>query len=408
MRGDEMSYTLLAKCRICANSELKPVFDLGTQALANNFVKNGESRQGHYPLKVLFCPECSLSQLSVVVDPAVLYRDYKYVTSTSKTMKEHFRRLLDEFAKEQCGNRIVEIGSNDGAFLREASTEGWKTLGIDPACNLEMQGVETILSFFDTESAMQAKNHIGQPAIILARHCVAHMDDLIGFVSSLEILCGQETLIAIEIPYMRDTLARVEFDQIYHEHLSFISLHSLEHLLQGSPFHIHRVIHYAIHGGTVLIMLRRNDSRCEPTVSEYVREDKTTAGEWLGFTIKAHQKIEAMQTAVRSRVREGKTVCGFGASAKASVWIQACGFTNKEISFVTDNSLYKPGCLIPGTDIPVVTQDYLLGRQPDYACLWAWNFRDEILSTQTEWMDKGGRFLIPNSTGVDIVQTELV
>jgi hypothetical protein len=396
-----MSYRPLTKCRICGNTELKPVFDLSTQALANDFVKDGEPRQGHYPLKVLFCERCTLSQLSVIVDPNVLYRNYKYVTSSSQTMKEHFARLLVEFAGEQCGNRIVEIGSNDGAFLREAQTQGWRTLGIDPACNLEMHGVETILSFFDCESAKQAHTHIGQPAVILARHCVAHMDNLREFVAGLEILCGQETVIAIEIPYMRDTLNRVEFDQVYHEHLNFISLHSLEHLLKGTPFHIHRVIHYAIHGGAVLIMLRRNDSRREPTVSEYVRDDKTTTEDWYRFKVKAQQKIEEMRNSVLARAEYGNAVCGFGASAKAGVWIQACGFSRREISFVTDNSPYKPGCLVPGTDIPVVSQDQL--TVIGYAVLFAWNFRDEVLASQSEWRQNGGRFIIPTHNGVEIV-----
>lgn len=393
-----MSYKLLTQCRICGNPELKPVFDLGVQALANDFVKDGEPRQGHYPLKVMFCERCTLSQLSVVVDPNVLYRNYKYVTSTSQTMREHFARLLEEFQREACGDRIVEIGSNDGAFLREAQSKGWKTLGIEPAENLVTSGVETIPSFFNCETSVTARNMIGQPAIILARHCVAHMDNLMEFCWAIEELAGPETLIAIEIPYMRDTLKQVEFDQIYHEHLNFISLHSLEHLLKGTPFHIHRVIHYALHGGSVLIMLRRHESRWKPTVSEYVREDKTTLEDWRTFSIKAREKIAQMKVAVCAR--QG-IVCGFGASAKASVWIQACNFTQDEIRFVTDNSPYKPGCLIPGSDIPVVAQD---GNIPArYAVLFAWNFKQEIMEREKEWRSNNGRFIIPTATGVEIV-----
>lgn len=401
-----MSYKPLTRCRICGNTELKPVFDLGVQALANNFVKNDEPRQGYYPLKVLFCPKCSLSQLSAVVDPNVLYRDYKYVTSTSTTMKEHFERLLTEFCMEANGDRIIEIGSNDGAFLKAATEHGlsgWKVLGIDPAENLEDPSIPTIRSFFNSESAKIAHMRIGQPAVILARHCVAHMDDLHEFMRGIEILAGQDTMVAIEIPYMRDTLTRTEFDQVYHEHLNFISLHSLEHLIMGSNFHIHRVIHYAIHGGTILVILRRNDTRFNPTISEYVREDKTTEEDWSGFRIRTEQKIEHMRNSVLARSEYGKTVCGFGASAKASVWIQACGFSSREISFVTDNSPHKPGCFIPGSDIPVVEQVCLLGRQPEYACLWAWNFKDEILESQKEWRRIGGKFIVPTRDGVEIV-----
>lgn len=401
-----MSYKPLKQCRICGNTELKPVFDLGHQALANNFVKNEESRQGHYPLKVLFCEKCTLSQLSAIVDPSVLYKDYKYVTSTSTTMKEHFGRLLEEFACEACGDRIIEIGSNDGAFLKAATQHGltgWKVLGIDPAENLDNPEIHTLRTFFDSKSASKARDIIGQPAIIVARHCVAHMDDLQEFVRGLEILAGKETCIAIEIPYMRDTIKHIEFDQVYHEHLNFISLHSLEHLLKDTSFHIHRVIHYAIHGGTVLVMLRRNDSGFKPAVSEYVRDDKTTMNDWHSFNIKSHQKIQAMRIAVWSRVQEGKTVVGFGASAKASVWIQACGFNVKELRYVTDNSPHKPGCLIPGTDIPVVDQSELVKRNPEYAVLFCWNFREAALAATEQWRKVGGRFIIPTATGVEII-----
>jgi novobiocin biosynthesis protein NovU/D-mycarose 3-C-methyltransferase len=382
---------------------LKQVFDLGVQALANDFRKDGESRKGHYPLKVLFCPKCSLSQLSAVVDPATLYRDYKYVTSSSYTMLCHFNHMTDVLNEEQPIESIVEIGSNDGAFLNYIRNKlQCRTLGIDPAENLRPREHMAITDFFNSRTAAIALNLLGENiSVILARHCVAHMDDLRGFVESLKVLAGRNTLIAIEIPYMRDTLKRVEFDQIYHEHLNFISLHSLETLLIGTPFHFHRVVHYAIHGGTVLVLIRHNDSGIEPTVSEYVREDKTTMDDWLAFKSKSAQKVEAMECAVRSRVQEGKLVCGFGASAKASVWIQACGFMRKDIAFVTDNSPLKPGCVMPGTDIPVVPQDDLMKRMPDYAVLFAWNFRDECIANQKPWMDAGGRFIIPTATGVE-------
>lgn len=398
-----MSYHPLTRCRICWNTDLISVFDLGVQALANDFRKDDESRQGHYPLKVLFCPKCSLSQLSVTVDPVTLYKDYKYVTSASYTMLCHFNHMSDVLNEEQPIESIVEIGSNDGAFLSYIRNKlQCRVLGIDPADNLRPKDCMAITDFFNQRTAAVAKNLLGENiSVILARHCVAHMDDLRGFVDALKVIAGRNTVIAIEIPYMRDTLKRVEFDQIYHEHLNFISLHSLETLLIGTPFHIHRVIHYAIHGGTVLVLLRHNESGVEPTVSEYVREDKTTLDDWLVFKNKARLKVESMECAVRSRVQEGKLVCGFGASAKASVWIQACGFTQKEIAFVTDNSPLKPGCNMPGSDIPIVPQEDLLKRMPDYAALFAWNFRDEVLENQKAWTKTGGRFIIPNGIGVE-------
>ncbi len=399
-----MSYKPHTKCRICDSTELQPVFDLGFQPLANNFVKPGEPRQGHYPLKVLFCPKCTLSQLSVTVDPSVLYHNYSYVTSTSQMMATHFEHLISVFKEENAFVKgVLEIGSNDGAFLRAMSPCTFHpVIGIDPAENLVVSNA--ICGMFNRPTAMEATRILeAYPSLVVARHCVAHMDDLRGFVDTLKIVGGPNTLIAIEIPYMQDTLKRVEFDQVYHEHLNFITLHSLEHLLKDSPFHIHRVIHYAIHGGTVLILLRHGGSQIEPTVSEYVRDDKVTLEDWRSFNLKAQKKIGEMRNAVRSRYMTGSVICGFGASAKASVWINACDMVDGEIAFVTDNSPLKPGCLMPGTSIPVVEQIELLNRKVDYACMWAWNFKAEILETQTQWRANGGRFIIPTPTGVEIV-----
>jgi len=328
-------------------------------------------------------------------------------------MAKHFEHLIELLNSEEEIYSLVEIGSNDGAFLKLIQSQiECHTVGIDPAINLALASTHlTITDFFNKQTARRAFDLIeGAPSVILARHCVAHMDDLHEFVDALTTLAGHETLIAIEIPYMRDTLQRVEFDQSYHEHLNFINLPALEILLSTTPFHIHRVVHYAVHGGTVLVLLRHHKSRIQPTVSEYVREDKVTLEDWRLFSIKAHQKISHMYDVVASRAMGGKTVCGFGASAKASVWINACGFTEREIRYVTDNSPHKPGCLMPGTNIPVISQSRFMEVaqanyqiKAEYAVLFAWNFRDEVLSSQTEWRSRGGRFIIPTATGVEIV-----
>jgi hypothetical protein len=400
-----MSYQEHTKCRICDSTELNPVFDLGLQPPANDFRRPGTPREGYYPLKVLFCPKCTLSQLSVVVNPDVLYRHYSYVTSTSTTMNAHFDHLIELLNAEQPIKSLVEIGSNDGAFLKAVKSKTQAiVLGIDPAVNLTHEcGVPTIPDFFNVTTARNALGWTGgHPSVVVARHCVAHMDDLRKFVAALEIMAGKDTLIAIEIPYMRDTLKRVEFDQIYHEHLNFISLKSLEVLLDFTPFHIHRVVHYAVHGGTVLVLLRHDDSSVPPTVSEYVREDATSLEDWRSFGIKANNKIQEMRNVVISRTSD-HIVCGFGASAKASVWIHACRFNNGNIAFVTDNSPLKPGKLMPGTNIPIFAQSDLASSPAKYAVMFCWNFKTEVLESQKEWRDACGRFLIPTATGVEIV-----
>lgn len=399
------------KCRAC-QSDMVEVFSLGLQPLVNSFTTPISDQPGFAPLTILFCEHCTLSQLSVVVDPAVLYRDYKYVTSSSDIMRRHFDRLFKDIASEGGRDTICEIGSNDGLCLKFASLHGYeRAVGVDPAVNLasvalNVNGVHTVPAFFDQQSAFCARDYIGRPpSVVLARHCLAHCDNWFEFVAGLEVLCDKDTLIALEFPYALDMISKAEVDQAYHEHLSFISLKSITALLKCTPFRIHRVIRYSIHGGSLLVMLRHKDAAIERHLSadEFLAEDCITIQHWERFSSTARMKVEKMGQSVRGLVQEGKRVCGFGASAKAGVWISACGFTDKELLFVSDNSPLKPGCNMAGTKIPVIHQEEFLSEHPDAAVMFCWNFRDEALKSMAKWTQRGGRFIIPTPEGIEIV-----
>jgi hypothetical protein len=164
------------------------------------------------------------------------------------------------------------------------------------------------------------------------------------------------------------------------------------YLLRGTAFNLHRIIKYGIHGGSILIMLRHKDSgvRQHLSVDEFLCEDLVKAEHWQQFSLLANQKISRMRDMVKGLVHsEKKRVCGFGASAKAA--------------FVSDNSAFKPGCTIAGTSIPVIEQSEFRAEHPDYACLWAWNFKTEILENQKVWRERGGKFIIPTPDGIEIV-----
>lgn len=399
-------------CRACDHPDLTEVFSFGKpMPLANDFARHGERRNGFYPVTIALCEKCGLSQLTAVVDPQVLYNRYLYTTSSSITMQRHLDRLFQDIASEKVGSRLLECGSNDGRTLWYAKNgSGFDVLGIDPAENLckiasEEHGINTLCRFFDVEAAERAVSILGTPSVILARHCFAHQDSWHGFVKALEAISDHKTLVCIEVPHVKDTLARCEFDQAYSEHLSFVSLSAIAALLKGTQFHVHRVQHYAIHGGALLIMLRHNNSTVTPHLSadEYLSEEQVTVKQWQHFGVMARQKISRMREAVLEAKEQGNIVCGFGASAKASVWISACDFTDKDIRFVFDNSPLKPGRLMPGTEIPIVHQDEMLSEHPDVAICFAWNYRNEILETQKKWRARGGKFIFPTPDGIEIV-----
>lgn len=389
-------------CRACSHEPLVPVFNLGVMPLANDFCTKGQSRQGHAPLEVLFCPVCSLAQLSVVVDQRVLYANYPYITSDSETMKAHFGALMRDLMDEQDPGPLVEIGSNNGALLEFLAGCGFtNAVGIEPAENLAAEstkrGFVTINDFLSPESAQRAKEACGKVSFVLARHCFAHVSDWREFVDSLEVLADKDTLICIEVPWLCDQITNVSFDQVYHEHLSYVTVRAMDALLTPSSLTIHRVIKYPIHGGSILIMLRKSNSGrvAHPSVAAFLAQEDITADTWREFAAEAHAQIHKLQLLVRGLRTEGKTVCGYGASAKSTVWLNACGFTKKDISFVTDTTPAKQYCVCPGTDIPVTDPGALMRELPDYAIIFAWNFAPEILAKETLYRSKGGRFIVP-------------
>lgn len=378
--------------------KLIPVFDLGLQPLANDFCKANDEHGGFAPLEVLFCPRCSLAQLSVVVDPDILYRNYKYVTSTSDMMKNHFQILYEDLTKQRGGKlgHVLEIGSNDGQFLKFLSDKPGVRMvaGIDPAENLcaiaREQGIKTICSKWNSRIG---PNLPWAMDTIIARHVFCHIDDWQDFVDGLESASHKNTMVAIEIPYAGDLLNINAFDTIYHEHLSYPSIKSINKLLEFTKFMLVNVIHYKIHGGAIVLILRRRDSDIHPDVG--IDNDAITEQDWRKFAFQSHKLITDLKNTVLSLHTEGKTICGFGASAKSTVWINACGFTKRQIKFICDCTTQKQYCSSPGSDIPIVDEGALLRELPSHTIIFAWNYVDEILQKQKLYRDKGGKFIIP-------------
>ena len=380
------------------------VFDLGVQPLANNFVEPGQEQAGFAPLKVMFCPKCTNAQLSVVVNPDILYKHYLYVTSPSQTMQDHFAALLKVMQEEQSVLKVLEIGSNDGAFLkflRENSASS--VMGVDPASNLAAEAgknhIATLQGIWSRQLAEDAGTYFKSDVdIIIARHVFCHVEDWQAFIHNLLIPSKKDTLVCIEVPYVKDLLQNGEFDTIYHEHTSYLSIKAMSALLAGSPWRLHRIQKFPVHGGAILLMLRRHDyeGKPHPSVEEFLSHEKITLETWKEFSDRANKKIGVVSAFVRNLRSNGKTVVGFGASAKSTVWINACGFSKKEISFITDTTPQKLWKTSPGRDIKIVDEGAILRELPDYALCFAWNFATEILEKNKLARSKGVKFIFPH------------
>jgi len=391
-----------------ANADkLIPVFSLGLQPLSNAFAKDDELQSAHYPLEVLFCPKCTLAQLSIVVPPEILYTNYTYTTSRSATMQRHFESLLSFIRSEQEPKSVIEIGSNDGYFLEYLKSQGAEHVcGIDPSENLSEIArknlIQTICGVFDKETAHLAADCVPVPDVIVARHVFGHVDDLKDFVKTLDSISGNHTLILIEVPWAKRLLERCEFDTIYFEHLSYFTIKSIASLLDGTPFRIHKIHEFPVHGGALGIMLRRRDYESTPhaSVQNMISQEGISKMDWELMGECSSRVVEKLVSLVRTAKAAGKTVAGYGASAKMTVLMNACKFTRKEIAFVTDTTPMKQGCCIPGTDISVVDPGMLLRELPDYTILGAWNFSTEILEKESLYRTKGGVFVNPHENAL--------
>lgn len=399
-----------SQCRTCGSKNLTLILDLGKTALANDFLNPEEvaSYKISLPLRLVLCTDCSLGQLADTVDPKVLYSRYAYITSTSKTMDAH---LADQSAhllatgKLGGGAKVVEIASNTGVFLKKFQEHGCDVLGVEPATNIAevavKDGIPTRNEFFNAANARKLKTDWGAADLILGRHVFAHIDDLHDLLAGLDAISHPNTLVAFEVPYLVDFFEHTEYDTIYHEHLSYVSVRAVEALVKNSPFALSRIDHYPIHGGSILFHLQHRSSGLKPhaSVAAALEKEKQLAlidpAAWRPFAERVARIRSELPALIRKLKSEGKRIIGYGASAKGNTLLNTCGLTKRELDYIIDNTPFKQNKIAPGSGIPVRPPETLLADQPDYALLLAWNFAKEIVGRETEYQKRGGKFIVP-------------
>ena len=397
-------------CRTCGQAALELVLDLGKTPLANDFIDPAEvSRYDTFlPLRLCVCRNCTLAQLADTVDPRVLYARYAYVTSTSRTMDEHLTRQCEHLlrvAGATKGARVLEIASNTGLYLKKFQEQGCDVLGVEPAENISevavKSGVPTRTEFFNAGTAGKIASTWGKADIVVGRHVFAHIDDLRDVLRGLDTIAHENTVIAFEVPYLVDFFEGTQFDTIYHEHLSYVSVKSVQALVDGTSFFVQRVDRYPIHGGSILFHLRRRSSDLaeHASVDELARlETKLNLGApeaWKPFV----QRVDHIRTELPKLIRDlraqGKRVIGYGASAKGNTLLNTCGLTTKDLDYIIDNTPFKQNKVAPGSWLPIQPPEALMRDHPDYALILAWNFAPEIIRRETEYQKTGGRFIVP-------------
>lgn len=397
-------------CRACNSSDLAQFLDLGFTPPADRFLRREQlaEPETHYPLTVNLCQCCGFVQLGQVVSPEVLYRqDYPYESSITRSGQAHW----NEFAKtvvERFGlganDLAVDIGSNVGVLLSAFRANGTRILGVDPASNIvriaERNGVETLNEFFSQSVAADIRKTKGPASVITGTNVFAHVDDLAGFMRAVDHLLNERGVFIFEAPYFVNLVGQLEYDTIYHEHLSYLSLRPLVPFFRKFGMEVFDVEQRDIHGGSFRVYVARAGQHAVTEEVQHLLDlEKQTGVHSLDtlnvFSQRVAQNRRDLMNLLHTLKQQGKTVAVVSAPAKGMTLLNYCRLGTETLDFATEKSTLKIGRFTPGTHLPVVPDAELMTRKPDYVLLLAWNFAKEIIRNLNDYREAGGKFIIP-------------
>lgn len=407
---EESEIKRVAKCRICKSKDLIDVLDLTDQPIPNGFLTKSQlkEKEEKYPLAVCFCKNCSLMQLRYLVNPKVMFDNYLYIPSASKTRISHFKGLAEEtkeLTKFNSKSLIIDIGSNDGSLLTEFKNLGARTLGIDPAENLvkvaALSGIETVNDYFDSQVAKKIVKKYGKAKAILATNVIAHINDLYEVMKGGEIILEDNGIFLMQFPYSLDLIEKNLFDTIYHEHLSYFSLKSLLVLSKNSELEIFNIEKSDLDGGSLKVYWKKKSNNRRKVNIDKINKILKEEENYGLYDIKTYKlfadRVEKLKNdAVKkltSLKKKGKTIVGYGAAAKANVLLNYFGIDKKLIDYIVDSTPYKQGRFTPGSHIPIYPEDKIYETNPDYVLIFAWNFAKEIMDKNRRFKNHGGKFI---------------
>ena len=401
------SYQLRKNCRICFSKNIYKFFTFGKVPLAGGFLKKKDlSKEKLYPLSVMFCRNCSEVQICENISSKILFNDYRFTSSTTKTLSNHFKMYANEIKKNflKKNSLVVEFGSNDGVLLKPFKDLGVNAVGVEPASNIakiaKKKGLTIFNNFFNLEVTKKIKKKFGYADIICANNVFAHMDDIHKPMKGIKFLLKDDGLFVIEVHYLVDLLKKYQFDMIYHEHFMYHSLIALETLFKKYQMKIFNVKKIKTHSGSIRVFVQNFSGKRKENINvkKMINEEKR-----IGINkIKTYQKFETQINIKKKKLvkilkelkKQKKTIGGYGASGRATMIINYYGIENF-IDYVFDASIERIGRIIPGTKIPIINSFNINKKRPDYVIMFAYNYKKEIMNKEKKFIKEGGKFIIP-------------
>jgi SAM-dependent methyltransferase len=397
-------------CRLCAAELTHTFVDLGMSPPCESYLTADELDRGEtfYPLHVRVCTECLLVQLPAYIPAEDIFSHYAYFSSYSDSWVAHARRFVEsavERLRLTSRSFVVEVASNDGYLLEHVVGLGIRSLGIEPAANVAeaaiANGVPTEVLFLGEETGRKIAEEHGPADLVVANNVFAHVPDIVDFAKGLRALVGRDGRVSIEIPHLLRLIQGREYDTIYHEHFSYLSLFTTQRVLAAVGLTVVDVEELPTHGGSLRTWSAPTETAGAPTAAvASVLAAEAAAGL---DTLAGHAGFAAEVAAVRNdlveflvaRSREGAVVAGYGAPGKGNTLLNHAGIRSDLLAFTVDRNPFKHGKHLPGTHIPIHPPDEIAARRPDYVLVLPWNLREEIAAQLAYVRDWGGRLVVP-------------
>lgn len=407
------SQTPAPSCRFCEKALVHTFCNLGMSPPSNAYLTEDSLRYAEtfFPLHAMVCDGCKLVQLEQFQAPSEIFSDYAYFSSYSESWLRHAKAYVEKMTSRldlNEKNQVVEIASNDGYLLQYFQQKGIPVLGIEPAGNVAevavAKGIDTVVAFFGVKTAEKLVADGTKADLLLGNNVLAHVPDINDFVKGMAVLLAEDGTLTMEFPHLLKLMLFNQFDTIYHEHFSYLSLHTVQIIFAAHGLTIFDVDEIPTHGGSLRIYGKHAElSPAQSANATKVLNDEKEAGlceteTYTQFQRTVQETKRALLSFLIDAKNNGLSIVGYGAAAKGNTLLNYCGVREDFIDYVVDKSPHKQGHFLPGTHIPICSPERILETKPDYVLILPWNIQEEVIEQMGSIRAWGGRFVVPIPT----------